>query len=63
MKERNSYTITWKYLLWVITGGGRLFDVKVSMCFCEPIISRKKSKGKMLNMLLLIREMFYYFKK
>ena len=31
------------------------------MCFCEPIMSRiKKKVGKMLNMLLLIREMYYY---
>ena len=34
----------------------------VSMCFCEPIMS-EKSKDNMLNMLLLIREMFYHLKK
>ena len=32
-------------------GGGRLFDLKVvsSYVFCEPIMSRKNSKGKILN--------------
>ena len=33
------------------------------MCFCERIMSRKNVEaGNMLNMLLLIREMFYYLK-
>ena len=47
-------------------GDGRLFDMKVhlisSYVFRTANMSRK-SKGKMLNMLLLIREMFYYLKK
>ena len=33
------------------------------MYFCEPIMSKTKSKGKMLNMLLLTGDMFYYLKK
>ena len=41
-------------------GGGRLFDM---VCISANLLCLEKSKGKMLNMLLLIREMFYYLKK
>ena len=45
--------------------GGRLFDMKVvsSYVFLRTYYVWKKSKDKMLNMLLLIREMCYYLKK
>ena len=66
LSEHVSSTLHFKLLLssyqFLIRAARRRSVIVVAMCFCEPIMSSKKNKGKMLNMLLLIREMFYYLK-
>ena len=45
-------------------GDGRLFDIKFvsSYVFLRTYYDWNKSKGKMLNMIILMREMFYFKK-
>ena len=46
----NNYIIVKRYYCtkypYRLQGGGRLFDMKVTVCFCEPIMSIKKVKEK-----------------
>ena len=45
-------------------GEGRFFKYEnCIVCVTANLLCLEKSKGKMLNKLLLIREMFYYVKK